>query len=262
MPVITDTELLYLQRINRFEALGARQLMRLFRYSENSYTTVTDRLKRMEKRKLLVVEAKIQDTTKKIAGAFKLYGIGPVGEEVLKAEGISVPRRNPTRSVEYWRHSMAVTDMLIDTVVWVEAHPGYEIVSMLTEYDIQRSKLIEPILVTLPSGETVRVEPDAIVEIEWSGNSRTIIFEIERGQEGQRAYSQNRWNEKLEKLVALWDASENRETVYIVIIAMRGEEQAQTLRKWTDIYLHEHRKQYLSSHIFITHEYDPSHLLA
>jgi hypothetical protein len=40
MPAISDTEYLYLQWINRFEILTARQLMRLLQYKATAYTTI------------------------------------------------------------------------------------------------------------------------------------------------------------------------------------------------------------------------------
>jgi hypothetical protein len=253
MPSIPDREFKYLKTINRFEALAIRQLMRRIGYKDTTYNTITSYLKDMAGRKLLIVDAKIQDTTKnkKIIPAIHLYAVGPEGEKILEADGIVVPRRNPTRSSDYWRHSMEVTNLLITTYLF-EEQSDFQLTNVLTEYDIQRLKQTAPILVTLQTGETVRVEPDAIVGISSSQFSGTLLFEVEMGQAEQPAYSQKRWNEKLEKLIAFWEAEPGRDTLIIAVLAMRGEEQLKTLIKWTEAYLRERHKHFVSDHIRIT----------
>jgi hypothetical protein len=257
----SDIDDYILERVNRYDQLTIRQLMRLRGYRDSMYSDVQKRFHRMEEMKLLFSMPLTHE--KGIGGLTKVYMLGPRGRARLIDSDIEVPtnRFRPKSikntgqiSVDRWRHRLAVVDLLISAQVWERGGRRINLEGMWTESDMLRSP-VWPAEVSLGRrGGMLRYKPDGWIEGTVGRNKFYLAPEIERkGSEG--GYGQKRWREKIQKIAAFHASFEDPENLWFPVFAMQGENHQETLLKWAHMELRDIRAEHVAPHIKITTAY-------
>jgi hypothetical protein len=245
----SDIDDYILDRINYYDRLTVRQLMRLKGWSDGTYPDVCARMRKLEKLDLVYhVELANQKGRGGVTNIYLLTSDGKNrAEDNDKRVRYKVIDHTEERSVDFWRHTLAVNDFLISAQVWKRTNPQVELQGMLTETDINKSRDF-PVEVVLPSGEVVGYKPDGWLSGEITNRPFALSLEVER-----KKYSYPRWEEKLAKMVAFWESSEDADFLVFPVITQKGEDHRNQLLKWSAMILREMGKSHVARAIRITY---------
>lgn len=240
---LTDRDLEILLKLNAYDRLTIKQVLRVLDMSEKSYTTLSTRLADLKELGYLGAISYITKTT--FAGMTKVYYLTAKGRRIIgkmEEPEIEVTPRpkveeiDPTEiaSLIYWRHHFAVNDFLITADVWRQRNTeDVTLEGALTMFDIDRRKDF-PVPITMSDGRKATMSPDGWLDVMVSGQEYCFALELERDQ-----YSEKRWGDKIERMLGFYDVNAASDMLRFLIIAMKGEEHkkqilrvtAQTLRE-------------------------------
>lgn len=228
MRTITEKEQEYLAAISYYDRLTARQLMRLFGYSQGNYTYITTKLKRLKDEGYLTTRDLLLQ--KSFGGVTRVYSPTTKAYRLLGQE----PHRRTTQagadqdgSTVFHRHFLAVNDLLISTKEWERSDSQVKLSGILTEADIDRDDTF-PVKVPMLTGGTVGFEPDGWLEGYSNGVYFCLSPEIER-----QKYSQSRWETKLLKMLGFLTIFEFSDSLTFPIFTREGDEHRKQLLMWT-----------------------------
>jgi hypothetical protein len=231
--MISPTDEPLLRAFARYDYLTAEQIRRL-RYSHGSLAYARTRLKRLADAAYL--ERLGQPHPARTGSAPTVFRLATRGYRVLAHLGVSaihLPRERPA-SYLFYRHALALNDLLIAAELMTRRHPSLTIPRLLHERALRRS----PVAVRLATGRTVGVIPDAYLRfaatsIDGSGFWYDLLIEVDMGTTAQRA-----WRHKVEALVAFcagpYQAVFDAASVTIAVLTPCGDDRAAELLRWTE----------------------------
>jgi hypothetical protein len=170
-----------------------------------------------------------------------VYWLAGKGRRYLELLGLDVPERYRPAEVHehasiFYRHALAVADVLVAADLLAQRHPAVDVEAMLHDADLQR----RPVTVTLGDGQRRRVVPDGWLDlIVQEAEDRfhvPLVLELDRGTHERR-----RFQAKIEALLAFADgpyqAAYGRQSLTIIVVATPGEMRRAELVAWTEAVL-------------------------
>ncbi len=162
-----------------------------------------------------------------------VYRLGPAGLKYLCRLDEPIPTRlrhdDPTR--DHLRHLLAVNDLILSAELL--ARTQQEVA--LAEFAHDRALKSTPFPVTMPSGRTATVVPDAILHFTISDREgegeQYVVCEVDMGAKRQR------WEEKMEKYLRFLPAFTARYRTHSFTLAVAtplGDAHAAKLKLWTE----------------------------
>jgi hypothetical protein len=227
---ITPADERVLLALNRFHHLSAEQVRRLL-YGRGSLKYAYERLKRL-------VDAGFvsHDQARGMVGVFALSGRG---RSYLAELGFDVlPRWRPSEEKElgasYYRHALAVADVLIAAELLGHEHPRIELTTMLHDRELKHRYAVP---VQLANSKPRSVIPDGWLDfrVEMAdGRFRMpVVLELDRGMHERR-----RWQQKVEALIAFaggpYQEAYGTASLIVAVVATPGESRRAELTAWTE----------------------------
>lgn len=215
----------------RYHFLTAQQVCRLF-YRRGSRSYVQSKLKWLTDcgyfQRLFLPRASQHGSSPSV------YTLARKGIRFLKSCGVLGDMRyrpSETREHSYLflSHTLAVSDLLISVECLCRSVRGIELHRMLHERALKRS----PVYVTDEAGGRFAVVPDGFVELRLNDYQVCLVFEVDRGTEGQK-----RWRRKIRGLLDFANGPyQNRfqtNSLTIATVALPGKKRLADLMKWTE----------------------------
>lgn len=228
MKTVTEKEQEYLAAIGYYDRMTARQLMRLFGYSQGNYTYIATKLKRLKDEGYLTSRDLLLQ--KSFGGVTRVYSPTTKAYRLLGQE----PHRRTAQagadqdgSTIFHRHFLAVNDLLISAKEWERSDSKVKLSGILTEADIDRDEAF-PVRVPILTGGMIGFEPDGWLEGYRSGVYFCLSPEIER-----QKYSESRWETKLLKMLGFLTIFEFSDSLTFPVFTREGDEHRKQLLAWT-----------------------------
>ncbi|MGH2530901.1 MAG: replication-relaxation family protein [Thermomicrobiales bacterium] len=221
-----------LRALARYHYLTAEQIRRLL-YGPGVITYARARLKALVDAKLVQrLEMPHPSRTGSAPNVFRLATRGYRFLEELGQHPMRLPGERPY-SYLYWRHTLALNDLLIAGELLTRGHPQFSLVRLLHERDLKR----QPAAVRLPDGSRVGVVPDAYLQLREADAAGSwqydLVVELDMGTTEQRA-----WRRKIQALLAYADGPYRKalgaDSLTIAVLSPLGGERAAELAAWTE----------------------------
>ncbi len=233
-PVLpTPADVPILTALATYHYLTAEQIRRLH-YGAGVITYVRARLKRLCEAKILTrLEQPHYARTGSASYVFRLATRGYRFLEELHVPTTRLPDEKP-HSYLYWRHTLALNDALIAAALVTRTHPHLSITRLLHERELKHI----PVRVTLASGKTVGVIPDAYLQLHEAeavgpGYWHDLVVELDMGTTDQKE-----WRQKVEALLAYglgpYRHLLGAASITIMVLTPQGSHRANELLGWTE----------------------------
>lgn len=234
-PMIRPVQHEMLLAHGRYHYLSYAQMRRLLGYSPNSLRYLQKQYQPLVRSGLLLQIPMPR---------FGRYGRPAVvhhltwrGMQYLRSAGYEVWHRFhageiSTVGILHLQHTLAVNDFLIALAVLCRRYPVVSVAAMQHERELKR----QPVAVTIADERegrtrTVRVAPDAWVDVRVGRKRRPLALELDRGTEGQRAI-----RAKCQSLLAYaqgpYQAALGAQSLTICVLTTHSETRRDALRRW------------------------------
>lgn len=226
--VISPIDDAFLKAIFSYWFLTAKQVTRLL-YSEGSLTSVSSRLKRLSDNGYL---HRTYCPTE-FGRAPIVYTLDRKGINYLKATGdLEDVRYRPSEVPNthiFMSHTLAVNDILIDLALTTKKCQNLEVRQIMHERDLKRM----PLVIEL-SDRTIRVVPDAWIELRVNGNEQMCLWlELDRGTTDQK-----KWRRKIEAITAsmkgVYQEHFKVNNLTVMVVTTSGAKRLSDLVEWTE----------------------------
>jgi hypothetical protein len=224
--------------INRYYVVTALQVAQLLYTSTNSGLRYAQRrLKRLVETGYVYVED--QPKLARYGKAPQVFFLANDGRQFLARMGLEVDRRSRPDAVGkyrflFYQHTLEANAVGIALERLVRSTDRLELVELRSEHTIKR----QPARVTLPTGETTSVYPDAwydLIEHTDTGErfQTSLALELDRNTEKQA-----KWRRKVTALLAWSQAPYEAlygpsEALTICVMTTAGQQRCQQLLAWT-----------------------------